>query len=281
MSAMVMEKEGMHVIWVNQVRAILRLEMKKNFLGKRSFLVYLMALLPVLISVFMATFPASAKELANSSNASNVFANFYDGLLLRTVVFFGSAWIFMNLFRGDLIDKSLHYYFLAPVRREVLVLGKYFSGLLNSSLLFMLMTAGCLFFIYYPRGYAASVDYIFNGPGAGQIFIYMAMTVLACLGYGAIFLVIGLFFRNPIIPAGLVYGWEWLNFLLPPVLKKMSVIYYVNSLAPVPINEGPLAIVADPASPFTAVVSLIVIATLVLGFACWRVRRMEITYASD
>ncbi len=269
------------LVWINQICAILRLEARKNFLGKRSFLVYLMAILPVLISVFIATFPASAEELANSSNASNAFANFYDGLLLRTVVFFGSAWIFMNLFRGDLIDKSLHYYFLAPVRREVLVLGKYFSGLLNSSLLFMLMTGCCLFFIYYPRGYAASVDHIFNGPGAGQIFIYMAMTVLACLGYGAIFLVIGLFFRNPIIPAGLVYGWEWLNFLLPPVLKKMSVIYYVNSLAPVPINEGPLAIVADPAPPLTAVISLIAIVVLVLGFACWRIRHMEITYTSD
>jgi hypothetical protein len=33
-------------------------------------------------------------------------------------------------------------------------------------------------------------------------------------------LIVGLFFRNPIIPALMLYGWEWINFLLPPLLKK-------------------------------------------------------------
>ena len=37
--------------------------------------------------------------------------------------------------------------------------------------------------------------------------------MLACVGYGAFFLVVGLFIRNPIVPALLLYGWEWLNFL--------------------------------------------------------------------
>ncbi len=53
-----------------------------------------------------------------------IFAVYYGGLILRTVVFFGCAWIFMNLFRGDIVDRSLHFYFLSPVRREVLVVGK-------------------------------------------------------------------------------------------------------------------------------------------------------------
>ena len=44
----------------------------------------------------------------------------------------------------------------------------------------------------------------------------------------------------------LLYGWEWLNFLLPPLLKKVSVIHYLNSLVPVPISEGPFAVVAEP-----------------------------------
>ena len=47
-----------------------------------------------------------------------------------------------------------------------------------------------------------------------ELFAYVAITMLACVGYGAFFLVVGLFFRNPIIPALLLYGWEWLSFLL-------------------------------------------------------------------
>ena len=34
-------------LWSRQIGAILRLELKKNFFGKRSILVYLLAMLPV------------------------------------------------------------------------------------------------------------------------------------------------------------------------------------------------------------------------------------------
>jgi hypothetical protein len=43
---------------------------------------------------------------------------------------------------------------------------------------------------------------------------------------------------QPIIPGLLLYGWEWINFLLPPGLKKVSVIHYLQSLVPVPMSEG-------------------------------------------
>ena len=39
--------------------------------------------------------------------------------------FFGCLGIFMNLFRGEMLDKTLHFWFLMPVRREVLLAGKY------------------------------------------------------------------------------------------------------------------------------------------------------------
>ena len=102
------------------------------------------------------------------------------------------------------------------------------------------------------------------GQGMGQLLTYAGITILACIGYGAFFLVVGLFFRNPIIPALVLYGWEWLNFLLPPLLKKISVIHYLNSLAPVPVSEGPFAVVAEPTPAWIAVPSLIVVTVLVL-----------------
>src|SRR5215475_9197302 len=112
----------------------------------------------------------------------------YGGLILRTLIFFGCAWVFMNLFRGELVDKSLHYYFLAPLRREVLVVGKYLSGLFASVALFTLTTAGSLFLLYSAHGYPANVDYLFDGPGMWQVLAYLGITVLACVGYGAVFL---------------------------------------------------------------------------------------------
>src|SRR6266700_5087011 len=108
-------------LWLRQLRAIFRLEIEKNFLGRRAILIYLLALLPILPLALLAPFTPPGREWQDFAQYSMIFAAFYGGLILRTVVFYGCAWIFMNLFRGELVDRSLHYYFLSPVRREVLV----------------------------------------------------------------------------------------------------------------------------------------------------------------
>ncbi len=187
----------------------------------------------------------------------------------------------MNLFRGDIIDRSLHFYFLSPVRREVLVIGKFFSGLVTSIILFTATTVASMLLLYLPHFYSDSSRFFLDGPGLGQLLTYAGITILACIGYGAFFLVVGLFFRNPIIPAIVLYGWELINFLLPPLLKKISVIHYLQSLVPVPVSEGPFAVVAEPTPAWIAIPSLIVVTALVLILASRRIRHMEIRYGGD
>ena len=270
-------------LWRRQIFGILRLEIKKNFLSKRALPMYLLAAIPVVILMLLALFDRGMQRgvRTNLSQAFIIFSNLHEGLILRTVIFFGCAWIFMNLFRGEVVDKSLHYYFLSAVKREVLVVGKYLSGLIASCSLFLLTTAGSLFFLFLPRGLQANLDYIFGGPGWAQIVDYLGITILACIGYGALFMVIGLFFRNPIIPALVVYGWEWLNFLLPPMLKKISIIHYLHSLVPVPVNEGPLAIIGEPTPAWIAIAGMLAVTVIVLGLASYKIRRMEIQYGGD
>ena len=79
----------------------------------------------------------------------------------------------------------------------------------------------------------------------------------------------------------MLYGWEWINFLLPPLLKKISVIHYLQSLVPVPVSEGPFAVVAEPTPAWIAVPSLMVVTVLVLILASRRIRHMEIRYGGD
>ncbi|HEX8423220.1 MAG TPA: hypothetical protein VF634_07410 [Pyrinomonadaceae bacterium] len=271
-------------LWAQQTLAILRLELQKNFLSRRALLIYLLAALPVFLLFLLALLPPGdgvSDEMQNFGELSIVFSAIYNALILRTVVFFGCAWIFMNLFRGEVVDRSLHYYFLSPVRREVLVVGKYLSGLVTAIVLFGLTTLASLFMLYFPRFSAESSRYFFEGPGGKQALVYLGITTLACIGYGAIFLIVGLFFRNPIIPAILIYGWEWINFLLPPLLKKIGVIHYLHSLMPVPMNEGPFAVLAAPTPAWISVPSLIIFTIIVLVLAGLHIRRMEISYIGD
>ena len=268
-------------LWLRQVGAIFRLEIEKNFLSRRSLLIYLLALLPLFPLMILALVRPPGNEWRDFNNLSVIYSVLYNGLILRTVVFFGSAWIFMNLFRGELVDRSLHYYFLSAVRRDVLVVGKYVSGLVTSIVLFTSTTVLAMLLLYFPHFYSQSARYFTEGRGFTQLLTYAGITILACVGYGAFFLVVGLFIRNPIIPALLLYGWEWLNFLLPPLLKKVSVIHYLNSLVPVPVSEGPFAVVAEPTPVWIAVPSMLAVTIGVLILAAYRIRHMEIRYGSD
>lgn len=267
--------------WLRQIAAIMRLELKKNFLGKRAVLIYLLALMPIGLLTLIAIVQPSDRDWIDFGKYPQLFSVIYNALILRTVVFFGCAWIFMNLFRGEIVDRSLHYYFLSAVRREILIAGKYFSGLVTSVILFGTVTVASMLLVFFPHFFSASVRFFLDGAGLGQLFTYLLITILACIGYGAFFMIVGLFFRNPIIPALVLYGWEWINFLLPPLLKKISVIHYLNSLVPVPISEGPFAVVAEPTPAWISIPGLLIVTALVLIGAGYRIRRMEIRYGSD
>src|ERR1051325_2128910 len=78
-------------LWVRQVGSILRLEVKKNFWGRRAVLIYLLALLPVLLFSAIALIPPDVGGRNEPAFVNMMFAGIYEILILRTVVFFGCA----------------------------------------------------------------------------------------------------------------------------------------------------------------------------------------------
>jgi ABC-type transport system involved in multi-copper enzyme maturation permease subunit len=269
-------------LWVAQVRAMVGLELRKALLGRRSLLVYALAGLPVLVMLVLmvARRPGGEPVFESLGEARQVFSIIFQTFILRAVIFFGCVGIFTNLFRGEVLDRSLHYYLLSPVRREVLTVGKYLSGLALTCILFVGTVVVCFTMLYPPFGFSRATADLF-GPGLAHLGAYVLVTVLACLGYGSVFLVIGLLFKNPILPAGAVLGWETLHFLLPPMLKRISVIHYLKGLVPVPMSEGPFAVVADPPPAIVSIVGLLVFAVVAVAIASLLLRRMEIRYGED
>ena len=170
----------------------------------------------------------------------------FQTLILRGIIFFGCVAFFSNLFRGEVLDRSLHYYLLSPLKRPVLVIAKFLSGLTITWVLFMGTTAISYLLIYPPFGLSRGIEDLFNGPGGGQLLAYAGIAMLACIGYGSVFMILGLWFKNPVVPAVSVFGWEAIHFLLPPMLKRISVIHYLKGMIPIPMSEGPFAVVTDP-----------------------------------
>jgi len=229
------------------------------------------------------------QEGYNLGRDSIMFAGVFQFFFLRLAVFFGCLGIFMNLFRGEILDRSLHFYFLAPLRRDVLMVGKFMAGLLATSAIFV--TSELLQNVAFLWHLSPSVRdlYLHHHHGLEHAVVYMGVTILACVGYGAFFLVAGMLFRNPILPAAAILVWEGINPFLPALLKHFSVIYYLKALCPVDIPAPPemsplfalLISNPDPISPLVAIAGLLIVAMVALYASSLRVRRMEINYTTE
>ena len=217
-----------------------------------------------------------------------VFAGIFRYFYLRLAIFFGCLGIFMYLFRGEMSNRTLHFWFLAPARREVLLAGKYAAGLIASAVIFgggALLTFAAML---WPHD-AVEVQAYWNAGGMGHVFWYGAAAALGCVGYGSVFLAVGLYVRNPIVPAAVLLAWEGVNGILPHVLQKMSILYYLQSLCPVPApmeDDVPtlirlLAAPAAPASRPGAILGLLLLTAFVLWIASLAVRRMQISYGGE
>lgn len=362
--------------WWEQVKAVMRLELKKTFFARRGIWIYVVALLPVLIFIalgfvtagerhrsenlarrqektltsqdLLQVKPGMSKEDViallgkppdssrwieerstgpdkkirvthdfyhysdgqeelyvnliddkvsgvnvnqgnNAGEQSMMFAGVFQFFFLRLAIFFGCLGIFMNLFRGEVLDRSLHFYFLSPIRREVLMAGKFLAGLAATCTIFVGSEILQTFAFLWHFSPSARDVYLYHNHGLEHAAAYLGVTLLACLGYGSFFLVAGMLFRNPIQPAAAALIWEGINPFLPAFLKQFSVIYYLKSLCPVdiPVSPGTPPVLAllvsnsDPISAPLAVLGVMAVALIALVASSYQVRRMEINYTSE
>jgi hypothetical protein len=264
-----------------QVAAVMRLELRKGFLGRRAIGLWLLALATPAIFSLQLILPFPLRDPSALGTATQVMAHAYQDFILRVILFLGCVWIFGNLIRREVLDRSLHFYFLAPLRREVLLVAKYLTGLVVALVLFETATIATFFFNYLPYDARLRDAFLFHGPGLAHLGSYMLVTALACAGYGACFLALGFFFRSPALPALALFGWEAIHFLLPPLLKQLSVIHYLQALCPVPLSEGPFALLSDAPGTAASILGLLLLTAVLVALSAWRIRHMEIVYLDD
>lgn len=269
-------------LWRRQVAAILRLELKKNLWTLRAWWIYLLALGPVILTGAHTVIELYRPHGNTLAEDSMVFAGMFQLFYLRLGIFFGCVGIFTNLFRGEVLERTLHYYLLSPVRREVLAVAKYVAGLAAAALFFATSVAASFVLISLHLG-TEFREHVFRGPGLEHLAWYVLVAVLACAGYGAVFLFLGMVFRNPMLPATLVMIWEGINPFLPSVLKKASVIFYLKSLCPVSLPpKGVMALIAVETAPtpaWLAIPGLVLVVAAVLTYAAHRARGFEVSYS--
>jgi hypothetical protein len=269
-------------LWWIQAWRLTRIEARRNLFSWKASWIYFIAFIPAVI--ILSHLLVDSHPPSSMGEDTNILAGIVQFYYIRLGVFFGCFGIFSRLIRGEMIERSLHFYLLSPVRLEVLLLGKFAAGSISALLLFGTAISTDFALIYAGFG-AAGRDYVFNGPGLGQLEAYLAIMVLACLGYGAVFLLWSMMFRNPTPAALLFWGWEAINPVLPALLQRFSVVFYLHHLMPVNVaGKGVFALLTvqtEPVSGWVSTLGLLLLIVLVLFYSCYRIRTLEIRYTTE
>ena len=184
-------------------------------------------------------------------------------------VFYGTS-----LMADEVEDKTLTYLFTRPIRRGAVLVGKYLSYLVCTGLV-VLPSVMLVYFLVVPLG----------GGSLGQTFPSLAIDLgLLALGlatYGAVFGFIGAWLKRPLV-AGLVFafGWEQVTMIVPGYLRRATVAYYLQGLAPHAMpDDSPLTalqnLFRDIPSPAVSLTSLFGIVVIFLWLAARTVERRE------
>ena len=201
----------------------------------------------------------------------SIFGVFIWLLYLRFIVpvlgvFYGTA-----LIADEVEDRTLTYLFTRPITHGAVVVGKYLAYL-AATVLVVLPSVMAVFFLVVPIGsgtLAASFPALLKD---------LALIGIGLAAYGALFAWVGAQFKHPLI-TGLVFafGWEQGILLVPGYLKKLTIAYYVQGLAPHAMPQDSalnilLSVVKDSPS---AIVCLFWLAVIWAGFLFLAARTVE------
>lgn len=203
-------------------RGVFALTLEGMVWSRRSLLVATLLGLPVLFGILYRAMLAARMppELSGFDLYGVVVAIYY----VRNALPLAALFYASSLIADEVEGKTLTYLLTRPVRREAILVGK-FAAYVATTLSFTLPATILTFFLLVTaRG--------FEGVGAAvpELFRDMGVVALTFLAYGALFTLMGVLLRRPLI-AGLLFlfGWE-LIANAPGYLPRFTVTAWLRSL---------------------------------------------------
>ena len=259
-----------------QLFFLMRLEFKRYLRGRRCGGIFALAIAPLVILALPA-FPSGNRGISFPLPIG--YTQFFQVFWLHLAIFFSCASVFSQLFRSEFQEKTLHYYYMVPIRREMVVLAKYLAGLLLVATLYLSTSVATYYLYFWPA--SPGRNWALTRMGSQHLLNYLFVVLLACIAYGALFMLIGLIFRNPMIPAIFVLLLESFGYVLPPIFQRMTIGLYLQRFIPLTVLHGPFAIMIEPPSATTSVVVLAVVSSTIIWLSTVILRRTQITYSVD
>jgi hypothetical protein len=248
--------------------------------SRRTIFLALVVAAPIVLAVVLrilssAGFGAGMKVGgAPVAQGGSIFGVFIWLLYLRFIVPVLGVFYGTSLVADEVEDRTITYLFTRPITRGAVVLGKYLAYL-AATILVVLPSVMAVYFLVVPIAsgtLAASFPALLKD---------LALIGIGLAAYGALFAWVGAQFKHPLV-TGLVFafGWEQGILLVPGYLKRLTIAYYIQGLAPHALPQDNalnilLSVLKDSPSALTCLFWLAVIWVGFLFLAARTVERRE------
>jgi len=213
------------------------------------------------------------------SQVFDAFQYIFKGAFLHFGVIFSAMTFASSVFREESDDQTLHYLFLQPIPRWMIVLGKYAAFLAVTLPVFIAALLAVKLLMILPFGPYGFAQF-FGLESLGALAREIAVLLLAFSTYTALFLGLSNIARNPILPL-IVYGWETATSFLPETLKQYSIGYYVKSVLPSSGRsfDSPIEMLSEGPSAIQTILVLTLLPVVCVAITCWRAQSRECLYS--
>jgi ABC-type transport system involved in multi-copper enzyme maturation permease subunit len=212
-------------------REVFGLSLESFVWGGRSALMALLLGLPLVFAVlYRLVLVAKLPARVTGFDLYGHIVALYD---VRNVVPLCALFFAASLIADEVEGKTLTYLITRPVPRPAILLGKFAAYVVTALVFVWPVTVVTFFLLATARGT--------DGLSArvGVLFQDLGVLALGLLAYGALFTLLGVLVRRPVIPGLLfLYGWELVVFI-PGHLPRFTVTAYLRSLlSHRPVEEG-------------------------------------------
>jgi ABC-type transport system involved in multi-copper enzyme maturation permease subunit len=248
-------------------RAVFDLSLEAMVWSRRSLVMAALLGLPIVLAiVYRALLVRLPPRVASFDFYGNIVVYYYLRFALPvTALFYATALI------ADEVDgKTLTYLITRPVRRSAILVGKFAAYVATTLTLSLPAIVVSFFLLATANGWSGI------GSRVGDLFRDLGVMALALVAYGALFTLVGVVLRRPVIP-GLLFIFVWeLVANLPGYMPRFTLTAWLQSLIRHrPPQEGVSAIFGQVLPAALSLQVLTLVTVLFLAASLWIFSRRE------
>ncbi len=212
-----------------QLFAVYTLALRRLIRSNYVWGVLVLCALPIGISILIA---ATASEQFSPSGVVVAYQPMLRTLFIHFIVFFVGNLSGYAVIRQDMDERTLHYLFLQPVKRWTLVLAKFAAFISVAGAMCVASIWITYFILVLPQaGPGGLVADLFAGGRLVGLIKESIVILLGLTAFGSFAMLMASFFKNQ------AYALFWLLWesalpYLPSIMKKFTVMHYLQSLLP-------------------------------------------------